>query len=109
VVGEDLRFQGQQRCAAGDDGGLGDCRRAQNTVRKSGARVLLDMPERGEKVRRFEREGGSWTASESATSADVTCEHRRWIPAAWRLLLQREKVGAREESWGFIGAGLMAS
>jgi hypothetical protein len=27
-------------------------------VRNSGVRVLLDAPERGEKVRRFEREGG---------------------------------------------------
>jgi hypothetical protein len=25
--------------------------------------VLLDAPERGEKVRRLEREGGGWTAS----------------------------------------------
>jgi hypothetical protein len=40
-------------------------------------RVLLDAPERGEKVRRFEREGGSWTASESAMTGGSTCELRR--------------------------------
>jgi hypothetical protein len=39
--------------------------------------VLLNVPERGKKVRRFEREGGSWTASESVTSGGVTCELRR--------------------------------
>jgi hypothetical protein len=63
VVGDDLRFQGRRRCAAGDDGGFGGRRRARNTARKSGARVLLDAPERGEKLRRLEREGGGWTAS----------------------------------------------
>jgi hypothetical protein len=77
VVGEDLRFQGRRRSTAGDDGGLGDRRRARNTARKSGVRVLLDAPERGEKVRRFEREGGSWTVSESAMTGGSTCGLRR--------------------------------
>jgi hypothetical protein len=40
-------------------------------------RVLLDVPERGKKVRRFEREGGGWTASESAVTGGSTCELRR--------------------------------
>jgi hypothetical protein len=39
--------------------------------------MLLDAPERGEKVRRFEREGGSWTASESMMSGGSTCGLRR--------------------------------
>jgi hypothetical protein len=39
--------------------------------------VLLDALERGEKVRRFEREGGGWTASESAMIGGSTCGLRR--------------------------------
>jgi hypothetical protein len=39
--------------------------------------VLFDAPERGEKVRRFEREGGGFTTSESTMTGGGTCELRR--------------------------------
>jgi hypothetical protein len=41
-------------------------------MRKSGARVSVDAPERGEKEREFEGIGGGFTALESTTSGGGT-------------------------------------
>jgi hypothetical protein len=59
VVVDDLRFQGRRRSAAGDDGGFGSRWRARKAAAKGEVRVSFGAPERGEKVRRVEREGES--------------------------------------------------
>jgi hypothetical protein len=63
----------------GGDDGFGGRWRARETVRKSGAGLSIDAPERGEKEREFEGRGGGFTASESMTSGGGTCELRRGI------------------------------
>jgi hypothetical protein len=63
--------------------------------------VLFDAPERGKENRGVEERRGCFTASESSVTGGEIGELRQAIPAAWRRLLQREKGGAREESWGF--------
>jgi hypothetical protein len=63
--------------------------------------VSFDAPERGKKEGELEVRRGCFTASKSMVTGGGICELRRAIPAARRRLLQREKGGAREESWGF--------
>jgi hypothetical protein len=72
-------FPRQRRGAARGDGGFGGHRRARKTARKTGARLSIDTPERGEKERELEGRGGGFTASESTTSGSGTCELRRAI------------------------------
>jgi hypothetical protein len=79
VVVDDLHFLRRWQAVTGGDGGFGGRRRAQKTVRKSGASLSIDALERGEKEREFEGRGGGFTASESMTSGSGTCELQRGI------------------------------
>jgi hypothetical protein len=71
--------------------------------------VSFNALERGEKVRRFEREGGASLRGYRRNS--VACLHglQRGIPPAWWLRVERGREEKGEGVLGFIGMVLMAS
>jgi hypothetical protein len=71
--------------------------------------VSLDAPERGEKVRRFEREGGGWTASESTKIGGVCTISGDEIEQPGGVFCRGKREGRERGAGGFIGAVLMAS
>jgi hypothetical protein len=87
--------------AAGDDGGFDGRRWVRKTTRKSGGKLSLDVPKTGEKVRRFEREGGGWTASESTNFSGVCTVSGDEIEQPGGQ--NREEEGRRRErGWGAL-------
>jgi hypothetical protein len=78
-------------------------------VRKSGARVSVDVLERWEKNRGVEERGEASPRGYRRNSAACLHGLRRGIPPAWRLRIERGREEKGEGVPGFIGTVLMAS
>jgi hypothetical protein len=68
--------------------------------------VSFDAPERGEKVRGFEREGEGWTASESTKFGGVCTVSGDKIEQPGGVFCRGKREGKGEETLGFIAEGL---